>query len=363
MVGKLHFEFIMYILRRNFGRLFILPSVTLLIIFFMFFMNCSSPKNDQELNNMKNHSKLYVVTRSTHKFKIGGQDNPTVGLFTTTDFGKNWQHYGWYYTKCFSVAIEPGSNGKILYLSCGNGVQKSIDSGDNWKITTGWEMTECLKVAIDPLNPQNVYSATAYGIFKSENGGESWQEKNKGFESTFTSSVIIDRKKTDHIFAATEAGIYLSDNGAGDWKLIGLQGKGIRTIRQSSGLPETFMVGTEDDGIFMTFDSGQTWQQFNNGLTHLTIYALAFDPNNENILYTGTFKGGVYKSENNGQSWRQINKGLDIIDIHALIVDPKNSDIVYCGTLGGGVYLSENRGEEWQFIGLETSQVWDFLIE
>ena len=82
--------------------------------------------------------------------------------------------------------------GKILYLSCGNGIQKSSDFGKSWKITTGWEITECLKVAIDPDNPQNVYTATAYGIFKSENGGESWQEKNNGFESTFTSSVIVD---------------------------------------------------------------------------------------------------------------------------------------------------------------------------
>lgn len=325
-------------------------------------LNCSTPQNDHE-PNMKKNSKLYVVTRSTHKFKIGGQDNPTVGLFTTSDFGKNWHHYGWYYTKCFSVAIEPGSNGKILYLSCGNGVQKSSDFGTTWKITTGWEMTECLKVAIDPDNPQNVYSATAYGIFKSVNGGESWQEKNRGFESTFTSSVLVDRKNSNHIFAATETGVYFSQNKAEYWELIGLQGEGIRTILQSPHSAKTFLVGTEDDGVFFSFDSGQIWQQFNNGLKHFTIYALAFDPTDANILYAGTFKGGVYKSENGGQSWRQINNGLDILDIHALIVDPLNSDIVYCGTLGGGVYLSENGGKDWRFIGLETSQVWDFLFE
>ncbi|MEE9170836.1 MAG: hypothetical protein V3U73_13840, partial [bacterium] len=153
----------------------------------------ASPTAEAFRESGSNNPTLYVVTRSTQKFRIGGRDNPTVGLFTTADRGKSWQHWGWHYTKCFSVAIEPGSDGNVLYLACGNGVQKSTDAGNNWVITTGWEMTECLKVAIDPANPQTVYAATAYGIFRSDDGGKTWQEKNDGFESTFTSSVIVDR--------------------------------------------------------------------------------------------------------------------------------------------------------------------------
>jgi len=97
--------------------------------------------------------KLYVVTRSTKKFKLNSRDDSIVGLFSTKDKGKTWQHYGWKYTKCFSVSIAKLDNRDIFYLSCGNGVLKSGDGGKNWTITTGWNITECLKTAIDPTNP------------------------------------------------------------------------------------------------------------------------------------------------------------------------------------------------------------------
>lgn len=308
-------------------------------------------------------STLYVVTRSTQKFRIGGRDNPSVGLFITRDRGTTWAHRGWHYIKCFSVAVQPGSAGKVLYLACGNGVLKSIDAGERWAITTGWKMTECLKVAIDPVSPETIYAATAYGIFKSTDGGKTWEEKNQGLSSTFTATAIIDAADPAHLFAATEAGIYHSRDRAEHWQRLGLAEKGIRTVIQSPHDARTLLLGTEDDGIFKSTDGGRTWLPVNNGLQHRTIYALAIDPNKAGVYYAGTFRGGVYKSTDAGESWQASNTGLGHMDVHALIVDPRDSNIVYCGTLGGGVFLSEDAGQFWRFIGLETSQVWDFVIQ
>ena len=302
---------------------------------------------------------IYAVTRSTQKFRIGKRDNPSVGLFTTTDRGMSWQHWGWHYTKCFSVAIEPGSDGEVLYLACGNGVQKSTDSGKNWAILTGWKMTECLKVVIDPKETQTVYSATAYGIFKSSDGGKTWRERNRGLESTFTVTVILDAQDPKTLYAATEAGVYKSTDAAETWRPLGVIGKEIRTLVQSPHDPKVLLVGTESDGIFMTQDAGKSWAEMNTGLDHKTVYALACDPGNPQVFFAGTFRGGVYKSADGGHTWKASNDGLDFPDIHALLVDPNDSAVVYCGTLGGGVFLSEDGGEHWRFIGLETSQVWD----
>ena len=57
-----------------------------------------------------------------------------------------------------------------------------------------------------------------------------------------------------------------------------------------------------------------------------------------------------------------MNKNLRLFDIHALAVDPENSGIVYAGTLNDGIWMSKNGGKSWQFIGLETSQVWDIVF-
>lgn len=305
---------------------------------------------------------LYVVTRSTKVFRLQNKDNPTVGLFSTDDKGKSWQHYGWKYIKCFSISIARQKNRQIFYLSCGNGVQKSADGGKNWTITTGWNITECLKTAIDPNNPEVVYAATAYGIFKTTDGGQTWFEKNKGLTSTFTPTVVIDPRDHNLLFCATELGVHRSRDGGENWEPIGLLGLGIRTLVQHPAQPNLLAVGTEDDGVFLSEDDGQTWHQKINGLTHRTVYALAFVPQNPAIIYVGTFQGGIFKSTNKGASWQAINNGLRMLDIHALLVDPADQNTIFAGTLNDGLWLSENSGVSWRFIGLETSQVWDLVI-
>ncbi len=305
---------------------------------------------------------LYVVTRSTKVFHLTKEDNPTVGLFATDDQGKTWRHYGWKYVKCFSVSITEKNNELVYYLSCGNGVHKSSDSGKTWRITTGWDITECLKTAIDPVEPDVVYSATAYGIYKTTDGGNTWIEKNRGLTSTFTPAVIIDSADHNHIICATEAGIHHSRDGAENWQPLALLGLGIRTLIQHPKNSDWLACGTENDGVFISRDHGKTWQQVNEGLTHKTIYALAFDPKNPKILYAGTFQGGIFKTTDAGKHWKPMNKNLRLFDIHALAVDPANSDIVYAGTLNDGIWMSKNGGKSWQFIGLETSQVWDIVF-
>jgi len=306
---------------------------------------------------------LYVVTRSTKTFKLGSQDNPTVGLFSTKDMGKKWRHYGWKYTKCFSGAKSDVDGKTVFYLACGNGVLKSEDKGKDWKITTGWNITECLKVVIDPHNSNIVYAATAYGIFKTTDGGTRWEEKNVGLISTFTPSLIIDKSNSDILFCATENGIHRSLNSGDSWEPVSLLGKGIRTIMQHPENLDLMAVGTEDDGVFISRDHGKTWQLKINGLTHKTVYAIAFSPKNDEKIYAGTFQGGIFKTENGGKLWQPINNNLRILDIHALLVDPKNPNNIYAGTLNDGVWMSKNGGEDWRFIGLETSQVWDMFMD
>ena len=307
--------------------------------------------------------RLFVVTRSTKEFRLDKRDFPSVGLYSTTDNGKKWQHYGWYYSKCFSAATTLVDNQRIFYIACGNGVQKSPDGGKNWILTSGWDITECLKVTIDPQEPNIVYAATVYGIFKTIDGGVTWNEKNIGLVSTFTQALVIDPANHNLLFCGTESGIHRSLDGGEHWEPVGLLGLGIRTLIQHPKQPDILAAGTEDDGVFISRNRGKTWTQKINNLTHKTVYALAFAPQDSKILYAGTFQGGIFKSENMGDSWTIVNNGLRVHDIHALIVVPDNSNTVYAGTFNDGVWMSENAGEQWKFIGLATSQVWDMFFE
>lgn len=303
---------------------------------------------------------LYMSVLNSRKHRLGALDNPTVGLFMSPDGGSTWQHKGWTgYIRDFYT--ESGRDG-VLWSACGNGVLRSSDNGLTWRITTGWEITEVLKVKVDPKNPSIVYAATAYGVFRSENSGETWVKKNTGFLKPFVSDIVIDKSNTRRLFAASEDGLYGSTDSGANWKRVGLNGKGIRTIVQNPRNPKIFYAGTEDDGFFVSSDAGNSWMESNNGLTNPTVYTIACDPSTADILYVGTHGGGVYRSLDGGKQWQPMNDGLTNLVVHAIAVLPSNPSVVFAGTLNGGLFKSTDSGGHWMFNSQEEAQVWGLWV-
>jgi photosystem II stability/assembly factor-like uncharacterized protein len=298
---------------------------------------------------------------NSRKHRLGARDNPTVGLFVSTDGGTTWDHKGWRgYIRTFYT--EAGSDG-TLWSACGNGVLRSTDAGQSWRIATGWQITEVLKVKVDALKPAVAYAATAYGVFKTENSGEAWQEENNGFLKPFISDIVIDRQQHSTLLAASEDGVYLSTNGGAGWRRVGIDGKGVRTIVQHPIIRNLFFAGTEDDGFFVSRDGGKSWNATNSGLKHLTVYSIACDRSNPDILYVGTHGGGVYRSSDGGKNWRQKIEGLTNLVIHSIIVSPSNPSVLFAGTLNGGLFKSTDGGEHWSFNSQEEAQVWGLWVK
>jgi len=302
---------------------------------------------------------IYMSVLNSRRHRLGAVDNPTVGLFISTDRGATWRHRGWEYIRAFYA--EAGLDGAI-WSACGNGVLRSTDGGTTWRITTGWHITEVLKVKVHPQDPLAAYAATAYGIFKTTDGGETWREKNRGFQKPFTSDVVIDRAKGSRLLAATEEGVYRSTNGGDRWVLVGAKNKGVRTIAQDPHDGRAFWIGTENDGLFVSRDEGAAWEPAQSFPKHLTVYAIVFDPSVAGVLYVGTHGGGVYRSLDGGTTWKQCSVGLKNLDVHSLVVVPSNPRIVLAGTLNGGLYRSTDGGSRWEFNSQDEGQVWGLSV-
>jgi photosystem II stability/assembly factor-like uncharacterized protein len=303
---------------------------------------------------------IYMSILSSRKHRLGALDNPTVGLFISTDGGATWHHRGWTgYIRTFYT--EAGPDGTI-WSACGNGILRSTDNGSTWRITTGWEITEVLKVKVDPTQPAIVFGATAYGIVRSTDKGTTWQSKNSGLQSTFTADVLIDAAHSTRVFAATEEGVYVSTNRGDQWRLAGLKGSGIRVLAQDRLNSRLLYAGTEEDGVYISVNGGATWNSSVDGLHHRTVYAIAPDPTSSRTIYIGTHGGGVYKSTDGGTTWQQSSKGLINLDVHSLGVLPSNPSLVFAGTLNGGLFRSTDGGLTWQFNSQEEAQVWGISI-
>jgi photosystem II stability/assembly factor-like uncharacterized protein len=220
-----------------------------------------------------------------------------------------------------------------------------------------------LGVSVDPKNSQTVYLATAYGIYKTSDGGATWKQMNDGLTATFASCIIVDHSISTKLYCATEDGAFGSENGAKSWHKLNLSAPNIRVVAQHPRDAQMLVAGTENNGIYISRDGGKVWEKSDSGIDHNTFYTIAFDPSHQEIMYAGGYTTGVYKSINGGRSWQRYHEGLTNLNIHALAVDPNNSNRVYAGTMGGGVFRSYDGGVTWGNVGLSGSQVWAISIQ
>jgi hypothetical protein len=130
------------------------------------------------------------------------------GLWVSDDTGKTWSQLGWKHVKCYSVAVA--RYGRIIYQACGNGLLKSSDAGQSWKIMTDWRHAEVMDVATDPRDSRRVYLATAHGLWRSTDGGETWRASSDTSKPFFATRIVIDPRRPGHLIAAANSALYRS---------------------------------------------------------------------------------------------------------------------------------------------------------
>ena len=308
-------------------------------------------------------STVYAAVVSTKLFVVGAA-NPQTGIFYKgTDGDTAWLHTGPDNIRAFDVAVPASAKGSVRYIAAGNGLHMSTDAGQHWKVTTGWEITEVLWVAPDSKDYNTVYIATAYGIYKTMDGCRTWKQMNHGLTSTFTPCVIVDHANSSMVYCATEDGVFVSHDGAASWSRLGLSVGNARVIAQHPRDPKILVVGTENNGIYISRNGGSWWEKCEAGVDHSTFYTIAFDPGNPDCLYAGGYVTGVYKSIDGGKSWIRLNEGIATMSIHGIAVDPLDGRRVFAATFWHGVYRSEDGGATWRPDGLGGSEVWNIHIE
>ena len=243
------------------------------------------------------------------------------------------------------IAIHP-ENDNVWYVATGSsGVWKTENSGTTYTPIFDDESTYSTGcITIDPNNPSVIWLGTgenvggrhvAYGdgIFKSEDGGESW--KNMGLrKSEHISEIIIHPDNSDVIWAASqgplwspggERGLYKTIDGGKNWKKVLGGGKW-------TGVTDIHLDPRNPDRIYAA-----TWQR------HRTVAA----------LMGGGPESGLHRSEDGGESWTELKSGLpDYAGKIGFTLSPQKPDILYASIelekRNGAVYKSEDRGSSWK---------------
>ncbi len=269
------------------------------------------------------------VASQPNVFYIGVNDG---GVWKTDDAGRTWkpifddQPTG----SIGDVAVAP-SNPNVVYvgsgegiqrpdLSTGDGVYRSSDAGATWTHLGLRDGQQIASISIDPKDENRLFVAvlghpygpnTERGIYRSIDGGRTFERVLYTDENTGAMQVEIDPKNSKVVYADMWAGRQ------GPWENGAWQGK--------------------TSGLFKSTDGGNTWKKLTNGLPTrdqgLGRVGLAISPSDTRRLYATVDAsakfGGIYASDDGGDSWTLVNadprlwaRGSDFAELKVHPNDP-----------------------------------------
>lgn len=291
------------------------------------------------------------------------------GIHKSTDGGRTWvpKRNGFpspsqsnYTAPIGALALAP-QNTDIVYAGIGmprkgyndplwlrvptkGAIFKSSDGGENWQMlrgSTGIDTTALFyTLAIDHRNSDLIFAGTHLGIYRSNNGGLTWEQKNSGLppmpESVVVREIAIDPVEPGRVYAA------------------------LCPINDS----ERYSTCS---GIWFTTDNGELWQPCTTGVYRVNFRRIIVNPKNPNVLYAGAlygynYRGGVYKSTNRGQNWFRVTNYNNVprgwiyfwgYNPDGLALDLRDTaTIFYCNS--HAVWKSTNAGGNWFYCYCES---------
>jgi photosystem II stability/assembly factor-like uncharacterized protein len=284
-------------------------------------------------------------------------------------------------------------NPNIIYAgSASGGLWKSTSGGIRWAPIFENQITASIgAVAIQQSNPDVVWVGTGegnprnslnggYGIFKSLDGGKSWQKS--GLEKTrHIHRIIIDPQNPNTVYVAAigspwgehrERGVYKTVDGGKSWKKIlyanpktgaadlvmdpNNPNKLIAALWEHKRDPWFFKSGGKGSGLFITYDGGDNWKQITHKeglpegeLGRIGIAIARSDPNRVYALIEAK-KNGFYRSDDGGHQWKLVNEEEEIGNrpfyYSDIRVDPQNENRIY--SIFTYVNVSEDGGKSFE---------------
>jgi photosystem II stability/assembly factor-like uncharacterized protein len=290
------------------------------------------------------------IASQTNVFYVAATNG---GIWKTDDIGRTWrplfddQPTG----SIGALAIAP-SDPNIIYVGSGEGVQrpdlsvgdgmyKSVDGGRTWRHLGLREGQQISAVLVDPRDSNRVFVAVLghpygpnveRGVFRSTDGGETWQKVLYKDENTGAVELAFDPTNPATVYAVLWAARQ------GPWENGEWSGPG--------------------SGLFKSTDGGNTWQQLSAGLPTpaegLGRIGIGIAPSDPNRMYAlvEAKPSALYRSDDAGTSWKRVNTEERVSgrgsDFACVRVDPKNKDVIYVANTS--TYRSIDAGQTFTAI-------------
>ncbi len=339
-----------------------LLGIVFLMIFGLHAENSFSQTQDESLYSALEYRLLGPFRGGRSAAVTGVPNKPNLfyfgatggGVWKTEDGGRKWENIsdGFFGGSIGAIALST-DDPNVMYVgggestvrgnvSSGYGVWKTVNAGQSWEHIGLKKSRHIPRIVIHPKDHNTVYAAvlgniykptSERGIYKSTDGGKTWNKKLFVNENAGAVDLIMDATNPRILYAST-------------WN-----------IRRT---PYSLSSGGEGSALWKSTDSGETWIEIseNEGFAEgiLGNIGVTVSPVNNNIVWAiveNKDKGGVYKSTDGGETWKHINSERKLRQrawyYSRIYADPQDVEVVYVlnvryhkSTDGGKTYSTHN---------------------
>ena len=347
-------------------------------------------KNWQQLATLKNSGAVQTIAispnyQSDHTVWVGTEKK---GIWETVDGGVTFTivYNNISDDSIMSLAVSPNYDldSTILASTWHDGIFRSSDGGKSWKKqsrglkkhsqadTTLYKNPHFSDLKISPTfgRDRTLLLAGFDGVFKSTNGGRSWQDVNIGKGATSIRNIVISPNYQDDSTVALSTiyqGVYLSRDGGANWTPIN-HGLGYDRLLKQNLIAETgnlfFSPDYSSDNTLLasswgslakTTNGGKFWHKFWVPKPLRRDSYMVVSPNfaSDRTVYLVTLPGKILKSTDGGKKFILAGDlGAQAAFIPSLVISPNfaSDRTLYVGNFAGGVYKSVDAGSTWQPI-------------
>ena len=286
------------------------------------------------------------------------------GIYKTENAGLNWTKvndsglsnsfasYGWWFGR---IQVSP-TNPDLVFL-IGFNLYRSENGGDSWQYVSSGVHVDHHSAYIHPLNNNLVVNGNDGGVYISKNKGTDWQKSNTLPITQFYTSEV-DYQFPNRLYGGTQ------DNGTNrtttgsidDWRRIG-GGDGF-VVRVDPVDNKYVYAESQYGALSRSTNGGRNFSRATSGISGRKNWntPYVFDPQNSKTLFYGSNR--IYKSTDRAVTWNMISPFLTNLTITSISVSPIESDIIWVGTEDGRIWYTKDGGENWQEIDENLPNRW-----
>ena len=276
------------------------------------------------------------------------------------------------------IAVDPADSDTVYVSLHGESVYKTEDGGGSWENLENMPVIGVFDIEIDPMNTDVLYAAAiggrrcppellypeffppvepeaigGHGVYKSVDGGQSWEDINQGVLSKPFRALALHPGNPRVVYAGAADGFYMTTDGGESWTAQN-EGLDYRSIGALAISGNRIYAGTRGGGVYVgtisDTDYSVEWASAYGPVPEIFNIQLMVDPAESNTIYASSYPGGMFKSTDGGATWKDKNfflPSFEVVDplkegYYKFVIDPNDTSRLIFGIYGKGMYVSND---------------------